>query len=259
MRCFARNTKNSPTRLRGFAAPSLLALALLCPLVPAITAHAQATAQTAPQPTSHLQHDPQTTGGPATKMEGGVPEEGLEQYTHSSTVAAIAKHLGVSTAQAARYFEDFNSGVLILVILYFLVKLLPGKFRAKRQGITKDLESARQQTADAQERLGRIERQLQSIGTEVDALRQQAAASSHRDEIAMQQALETERQRIVRAAQAEIQAAQATAERGLKRYASDLAVDRAAERVQLTTEGDKALVDEFLQGLAGELGKRGQN
>jgi hypothetical protein len=36
-----------------------------------------------------------------------------------------------------------------------------------------------------------------------------------------------------------------------------LGVARAAARVQLTPEGDQALMDEFLQGLAGELQRGG--
>ena len=91
------------------------------------------------------------------------------------------------------------------------------------------------------------------MGSEVDALREQAAASGKAEEARIHASLEEERQRIIHSAEQEIAAAQAAAERGLKRFASDLAVDRAAERVQVTPESDQALIEEFLAGLGAQL------
>ncbi len=196
---------------------------------------------------------PITTGTSKTAMDAPDSNNDLEAYTHSPVVQSLARHLGLPTNRASRYFEDANSAVLILVVLYYALKLIPAKLRDKRKGIEADLVRARQATADAEARLKRIESRLSALDGEVDVLRQQAATASQAEEARIRASLEEERQRIVRSAEAEIAAAQANAERGLKRYASDLAVDRAAARVQLTPEGDGALVDEFLRGLAAQL------
>ncbi len=202
---------------------------------------------------------PITTGTSTSAMDSPESNNELEAYTHSPAVASFAKRLGLSTNKGSRLFEDFNSAVLIAVILYYLLKILPSKFRAKRQAISHDLTEARRATEDAQQRLKVIEARLASLGSEVNALRQQAAESSKAEEIRIHASIEEERKRILHSVEMEVAATQANAERGLKRYASDLAVDRAAERLQLTPESDRALIDEFLQGLAGQLGKQGQN
>ncbi len=241
--------------LRRAAVFLTLSLSLLL-----LAAPRPAAAQAAPA-AAGATHKPQPIITGTTKSSADAPEtnDELEQYAHAPVVQAFARHLGLSTNAASRYFEDFNSGVLILVILYFVVKYIPTKLRERREAIDRDLEDARKQTADAQARLGRIEARLNSLGTEVDALRQQAAESSHAEEARIKVAMEEERQRIVHAAEQELQAAQGAAERGLKRYASDLAVDRAIERVRLTPEGDQAVIDEFLQSLGNDPALRGKN
>ena len=196
---------------------------------------------------------PITTGTTKTAMDAPDTNSDLESYTHSPVVAAAARRLGLSTNRASRYFEDFNSGVLILVVLYFFAKLVPAKLRAKRQGIDHELVRARQSTADAEARLKRIEGRLSALDGEVEQLRRQAAETSRAEEQRIRASLEEERQRIVRSAEAEVTAAQAAAERGLKQYAANLAVDRAAERVRVTPEADAALMDEFLAGLERQL------
>ncbi len=202
---------------------------------------------------------PPTNGTSQTRMDAPETNNELESYTHSPMVKRLARGMGISTDQAARYFEDFNSGVLILAILYYVLKYVPGKLRAKREGIDRDLAEARAATAEAQERMKRVEQKLASLGGEIEDLRRQASESSRAEEARIHVSLEAEKQRLVRAAEAEIAAAQANAERGLKRYASDLAVERAAQRVELSPEGDRAMVDAFLRDLAGQLGQEGRN
>jgi F-type H+-transporting ATPase subunit b len=230
---------------------ALLAFAFLLTALP--FAHAQGGKE--PQPI--------ITGTTTSSMDAPDTNNDLESYAHSPSVQFLARHMGISTVQAARDFEDLNSGVLIAVILYFLLRYVPGMLRVKRQKVEHDLKRARQATADAQARIDRVEGRLASLGAEVDALRRQAAETSRNEEARIRASIAAERERIVHSAETDIRASQAAAERGLKRYASDLAVDRAAERVRLTPEDDRAaidqvLIDEFLQGLAGQIGK-GQN
>ena len=202
---------------------------------------------------------PITTGTPQTRMDAPEKNSELETYTHSPMVARLGRAMGLSTNQASRLFEDFNSGILIAVVLYYLLKIVPGKLRAKRDEIDRELAEARAATADSDRRLRAGGEEGQMRGGGVVARRRQAAQGSVEEEARIHAALEEEKARIVRQAEQEIAAAQSNAERGLKQYAADLAVERAAARVQLTPEGDRAVVDDFLRDLAGQLGKQGQN
>jgi F-type H+-transporting ATPase subunit b len=255
--------KRLPARMRcvgGLALLGVFALgmALGLALVPTVGMAQAAPQHETGQQTRHA-HMPITTGTKTTSMDAPEKNSELEAYTHSKVVQALARHLGLSTGAASRLFEDFNSGVLIAMILFYIFKKVPGIFRTQRKTIEHDLVEARSATADAEARLRAVELKLAGLNGEVEALRKQALENNRHEEERMHASLEEERDRIVRSAQAEIHAAQTAAERGLRRYAADLAVDRAAERVRLSEDGDRVLVDDFLKNLAGTIGKQRQN
>ncbi len=197
--------------------------------------------------------EPITNGTAQTRMDAPEKNSELETYTHSPMVQRMARGMGVTTGQAARYFEDFNSGVLILVVLYYLLKFVPGKLRARRAGVERELREARAATADAERRLRAVQAQLGTLGGEIEALRRQASEGAETEQARMKAALEEEKTRIVHQAGAEIAAAQANAERGLRRFVAELALERASARVVLSPEGDRAVVDEFLRDLAPQI------
>jgi len=182
-------------------------------------------------------------------MDAPESNSQIEQYRHSKSVQAIARMTGLKTETTAQIFEDFNSGVLIFAIAYFLFKLIPGLFRKRSETIQKDLSAARTATEDANRRLAAVEARLSRLGTEIEAIRQQAERDSVEDEKRIAAALEAERERIVASAEQEIAAVQAAAQRELKKFAADLAVDSAMHRIQLTADTDRALVREFGKGL----------
>ena len=82
-----------------------------------------------------------------------------------------------------------------------------------------------------------------------DAVRGQVELEAAEDEKRIHAALETERERIVASAETEIAAAQAAAQRDLKRFAADLAIDNAMRKVQLSDDTDRALIREFGKSL----------
>ena len=76
------------------------------------------------------------------------------------------------------------------------------------------------------------------------------------DEARSKTILEEETARIVAGAEQEIAVAAAHAQRGLKQFAADLAIDRAVSRLSIDAETDRALFAEFAQDIAGKPGKR---
>ena len=252
--------------VRGLLAATLLAGALgslgvlPCSALAGQGATAVAPAANAP---GHAA-PPITTGSPTEKMDAGETNQEMEAYRHSTAVQTLARVLHVPTERAAQLFEIFNSAVLILAIAYFLIKYLPGAFRTRRERIQKDLFDARSATELAHERLQAVEARLASLDTEIEGIRQQAARDSEGDQRRIEESLEGERARIVRSAEQEIAAAGAAAQRELKRFAANLAVERAMSRIELSADADRVLVHDFTENLGSMLRsedfkKRGQN
>jgi F-type H+-transporting ATPase subunit b len=203
-------------------------------------------------PASNVQPNYEKMDAPETNSE----EEG---YRHSSTVQAIAKVFHTNTETAAKIFEDFNSAVIIIAILWFLVKVLPKAFRKRSETIQKALVEARSATEDANKRLSAVEARLARLDSEIEAIRKQSEHDSLEDEKRIKASLEEERKRIIESAEQEIEAFGSAAQRDLKRFAADLAVDRALQRIHLGADADRILVKNFAADLGGTQGKGEQN
>jgi len=221
-----------------FLVPALLPVLLV--LAPAAFAQPQPASQN-----QSLAQQARTTTAKAEHMD--APESGpnIEEYRHSSVVQAIARYGHVSTETAAQIFEDFNSGVLLFVIAYFLWKFVPGMLRGRSEKLRKELVGARHATDEANRRLAEVEARLLRLDTEIDALRQQVEQEAAHDQQRIHATLEAERQRIVASAEQEIGALQAAAQRELKKFAADLAIDNAMRRIQLTADTDRTLIRDF--------------
>jgi F-type H+-transporting ATPase subunit b len=97
------------------------------------------------------------------------------------------------------------------------------------------------------------------LDEEIAAISRQAEKDSLEDEARIKASIEAERQRIVAAAGQEIAAAASSAKRDLRRFAAELAVDRAAKRIALTDDDDRVLVSEFAESLGQPIRDGGKN
>lgn len=191
-----------------------------------------------------------------TDSHGAQPSADTEQETgdnvfrHSSSIKLLARWFHLDKETAARLFEYLNFAVLAGAVLFALLKYLPKTFRAQREDIQHRLVDARTATQEAHERLTAIEQRLARLDEEIAAISHQAEKDSVEDEARIKASIETERQRIVEAVSRDIAAASSAAQRDLKRFAAGLAVDRAAQRMALSAEDDRALVQEFAQSLS---------
>jgi F-type H+-transporting ATPase subunit b len=193
--------------------------------------------------------------GPAVKS--GQPaadvteqETGEDVYRHSASVKLLASWLHLDKESTARLFEFLNFSILAGAILFALLKYLPKTFRAQREDIQHRLLDARTATEQANQRLSAIEQRLSQLDEEVAAIAKQAEKDSVEDEARIKASIETERQRITEAVSRDIAAASGAAQRDLKRFVAGLAVDRATQRIALTEEDDRTLVQEFSKSLA---------
>jgi F-type H+-transporting ATPase subunit b len=201
------------------------------------------------------------TGAKSAPVTLDSPDEetGDDVYRHSASVKLLARWLHVDKETAARLFEYLNFAVLAGAILYALLKFLPKTFRANREDIQHRLVEARTATQHANDRLAAIEQRLARLDEEIAAIAKQAEKDSVEDEARIKASIETERERIVEAVSRDIAAASSAAQRDLKRFAAELAVDRAAQRMTLSEDDDRALVQEFSQSLAQQGRNGGKN
>ena len=155
-------------------------------------------------------------------------EQEDEEYVfkHSASVRAVARWFHLSPDAAAMVFWTLNAVLLFAFVGYFLVTGLPKAFRSRRQQLERELIQARTSTEQAQERLRVVEERLGRLDGEIAAIRAQAEQDSAHDEARIKEGLEQEKQKIVAAAESEIGAAGAAAERRLRSFAAELAVDR---------------------------------
>jgi F-type H+-transporting ATPase subunit b len=202
---------------------------------------------------------PAASSASASSATSDNPESGGEndEFRHAGPVRAIARFLHVRTETAAQVFEDINSAILIFVILFFALRALVKALQGRTATIQKQLIEARSATEIANERLSAVEAKLARLGDDIDAIRKQTERDLVEDEKRIKQALEEERARIVKSAEQEIESAGAAAQRELKRFAANLAIDRAAQRIQLTAETDKEIVERFGKDVVDRLGQFG--
>jgi F-type H+-transporting ATPase subunit b len=209
-----------------------------------------ANAQNASAPTANAQaaggvSNPEKMDAPETKSE-------TEGFRHAAPVRAIAHKLNLDTELVAKIFEDLNSLILIGGILWFLLRLMPKVLRNRSETLQKQLLEARLATTQANERLSVVEERLSKLGIEIDAIREQTEREIANDEKRIKETLEVERERIVASAEQDIDAAGAAVRRDLKKFAAELAIDRALHGIHLSAEDDQTLIHTFADGLKGE-------
>jgi F-type H+-transporting ATPase subunit b len=249
---------------RLLAATLLLAAAL----VPAVAQTPASGAQrpAAQQPGTPGNASPQSNGTfidskTASSQNLAKAEQEDEEYVfkHSKPVSAFAKLFHLSPDVASGFFWAFNALLLFVFVGYYLVTGLPKAFRSRRQQLDRQIVEARSATEKAEERLRVVEERLSHLDSEIAAVREQAERDSAHDEIRIRQAMEDEKKKIVTAAEQEIAAAGAAAERRLRKFAAELAVDRATARLHLTEGDDRILIQEFASGLGSNGNQGGRN
>ena len=183
-------------------------------------------------------------------------EDQEEAFLHSSVVQSIARLLHLKVDTTVDIFLGINFAIIFFAIAIPLSRLGPKIIRGRSQTLSHDLETARAATADAQARLSAVEAKLAGLDEEMRSFRAQVEQESLEDEKRIKAAIGEESARIVAAAEQEIGAAAAQAKRGLRNFAADLAISQAVDQVTKhlagTPEADRAVIAEFVAGIASD-------
>jgi F-type H+-transporting ATPase subunit b len=144
-----------------------------------------------------------------------------------------------------------NFAILAGTLVYFLKSPLVTYLERRRTDIRRDLIDAAELKKTAAAQIEEIDRRLQALPAELDALRAQGAQETAAEEARIRAAAAAERERLLDQARRDIDQHARIAERDLISHAADLAVGVAAERIRrsITDDDQKRLVDRYVQQL----------
>ena len=141
----------------------------------------------------------------------------------------------------------FNFAVLVGGLIYLLRSPLAQHLASRTQQIRGGLEAARETTATATAQLAELDRRLQTLPAELEALRAKGVEEIAAEERRIQAKAEAERKRLIEETQRDVDLRVRVARKALAEHAADLAVGLAADRVRQTiTDADQArLIDRY--------------
>jgi F-type H+-transporting ATPase subunit b len=243
--------RRSSNLLRSFLIAAVFSSLALAPF----RAAAQSTASTPSASNSNAQ-----SSGSANSNAPQSQEEQEQAFLHAPIVQSLARVLHLSLDTTIILLLGINFAIIFFAIVIPLGRFMPKLIRKRSETLSKDLQTAREATADAQSRLSAVEAKLAGLGEEMEKFRAQVEQDSLEDEKRIKAALGEESARIVAAAEQEISVAAAQVRRGLRDFAANLAIDQASRQLAMTPETDRALIAEFVAGVAADAaGKGGRN
>jgi F-type H+-transporting ATPase subunit b len=144
-----------------------------------------------------------------------------------------------------------NFAMLAAGLGYLVVKKGGPWFAARSVAIRKGIAEAEEIRAEAKARAADVDRRLAGLGAEIEALRGHARQEQAAEAERIRQQTAADLARIQEHATREIEAAGKTARVNLKRYAAQLAVDLAEQKIrrQMTPVVQSALVENFVLDL----------
>jgi F-type H+-transporting ATPase subunit b len=144
-----------------------------------------------------------------------------------------------------------NFGILAGSLWWLLKSPIRQYLDDRGKQIRSDLVNAAEMKQSAAAQIEEIDRKMQALPGELDALRAQGAREIAAEEERIRTAAAAERERLLEQARREIDMQVKVAERQLVAHAADLAVGVASERIKknITDDDQKRLVDRYVQQL----------
>lgn len=144
--------------------------------------------------------------------------------------------------------------LLFVGLMYFLLRRPLGEaFRARQEGIRRDLLRAEEERRAAVAKLEEVEGRLARLDAEVEAIRAQAQREAAEERGRIERATEEEVRKIREQARREIESAAKAARAELRAYTAEQSVRLAEEliRSEIRPEDDAHLVSEYVEELGG--------
>lgn len=178
-------------------------------------------------------HGPPAEGTHGAETHGEAGAQGHGEAGHESIWVSIAR--------------IFNFAVLAGGLFYFLRAPLARHLANRDQQIRSGLLSARETSDHATRQLAEIDRRLEALPAEIEALRARGVAGIAAEEKRIQADAEAERARLLEDMQRDVDIRVRVAKKMLTERAADLAVTLAAQRVKdtITDADQQRLIDRY--------------
>jgi F-type H+-transporting ATPase subunit b len=146
-----------------------------------------------------------------------------------------------------------NLFLFLLLLFYFLRRPLSEAFRARREGIRRDLMRAQEERNAALAKLEEVEARLARLDAEVANIRAQSAKEAADERERLRQATEAEIQKLRDQSRREIESAGKLARQELREFAAEQSVRLAEEiiRRDIRPEDDARLINMEIEELGG--------
>ena len=150
-------------------------------------------------------------------------------------------------------WPSVNFAILFGGLWYFLKTPLVNYLRDRHTAIRKELVEAASMSATASAQLAEIERKLQALPGEIEALRKRGTQEIASEEARIAALAVAERERLLEQTRREIEMQVRLAKRELVEHAADLSVQLAANRIgeQITPADQERLVDRYVNDVKG--------
>jgi F-type H+-transporting ATPase subunit b len=164
-----------------------------------------------------------------------------------------AEEGGAAKERVTEIFKWINFAIVAGVIIWVFGKVLPPKFRSNANKISSAISNATAAKTEADRQLREAETKLANLQQEVAELRAFVQREGTDEAERIRALTQSDAQKILLAAKAEIEAAERAARLELKAIAAKLAVDGAESLLakQLTPQAQESLVSAFVKSLDG--------
>jgi F0F1-type ATP synthase membrane subunit b/b' len=182
--------------------------------------------------------------------------------TFTGGVARAQEHEGGEKKAGVEKEESFaekhelelkwaNFLILAGLIGYFIGKNAGPFFAARSASIRKDMDESLRQRQEAESKAADVDRRLANLEKDIAALRGQGETEGKAEAERMAQQTDAEIAKIQARAEQEIASAGKAARMALKRYAGELAMNLAEQKVRagMTPDTEDALVQGFVRNL----------
>jgi F-type H+-transporting ATPase subunit b len=194
----------------------------------------------------------------AAAQEHGAPPQPAPAAGHADASAQAhdsnAEHAGEEHGMlASLLWPTANFAILAGLLWWFFKQPLVNYLADRHTSIRKDLVEAANVRAAATAQLSEIERKLQSLPGEIEALTRRGAEEIAAEEHRIATAAAADRDRLLEQTRREIELQVRLAKRALVEHAADLSVQIAGQRIKqtMTPEDQNRIVDRYLDQVKG--------
>jgi F0F1-type ATP synthase membrane subunit b/b' len=188
---------------------------------------------------------------PVFAQEPGQPakEQPAPGVTAQPDEHATEEHAEEHSMWAGLLWPTVNFAILVGGLWYFFATPVGNYLRDRHGAIRKDLVEAANIKATAAAQLAEIDKKLQALPGEIEALRTRGAEEIAAEEARIAALASAERERLLEQTRREIEVQLRLAKRELVEHAADLAVQLASERIQhqITPADQQRIVDRYVE------------